>query len=74
MSECGELSQESLSYQLWRAVTSCFAQKNREKREAMALSIQQKFIYVDSDHQVELAGSQLDLLDPNQEVRVHFCM
>ena len=71
MSECGDLSEESLSYQLWRAVRSCLAQKNREKREAMALNIQQKFIYVESNHHVELAGSQLELLDPNQDVRVH---
>ena len=67
-SECGELSEEALSYQLWRAVTLCLAQKNKEKRETMALNIQQKFIYTDSDHHVELTGSQLELLDPMQEV------
>ena len=70
MSECGDLSEESLTYQLWRAVTSCLAQKNKEKRESMALNIQQKYIYMDSDHHLELNGSQLELLiDPNQEVR-----
>jgi hypothetical protein len=71
LSECGDLSEESLSYQLWRAVTSCLAQKNKAKRDSMALNIQQKFIFEDSDHHLELAGSQLQLLDPNQEVRVH---
>ena len=68
MSECGDLSEESLTYQLWRAVTSCLAQKNKKKRDTMALKIQQKFIFEDSDHHVDLAGSQLQLLDPNQEV------
>ena len=74
MSECGDLSEESLTYQLWRAVTSCLAQKNKKKRDTMALKIQQKFIFEDSDHHVDLAGSQLQLLDPNQEVqcmRIH---
>ena len=71
MSECGDLSEESLTYQLWRAVTSCLAQKNKKKRDSMALNIQQKFIFEDSDHHVELARSQLQLLDPNQEVCTH---
>lgn len=68
LSEYGEHSEELLGYHLWRAVTSCLAQKNKEKREAMALKIQQKYIFTDSEHHVDLSGSQLDLVDPMQEV------
>ena len=56
-----------MSYQLWRAVASCLAQKKLEKREAMALKIQQKYIYTDSEHHIELTESLLELVDPMQE-------
>lgn len=34
----------------------------------MALAIQQKYIYTDSDKHVDLIGSSLELVDPLQEV------
>lgn len=70
LNECGELSVESLSYQLWRSATQCLAQKNKDKREAMALKIQQKYIYEDSEHHVDLSGygSELALVDAMQDV------
>ena len=68
MSECGEGSDEELNYHLWRAVTLCLTQKNKEKRDAMALAIQQKYIYTDSDKHVDLIGSSLELVDSLQEV------
>lgn len=68
LTEGGDFSEDSLNYKLWRAVTACLVQKNKDKRDKMALNIQQKFIYSGSEHRVELEGSQLELLDPNREV------
>ena len=67
-SECGDASEETLSYQLWKAVTSCLAQRKKDKREAMALKIQKKFIFTDSDFHLDLCGSRLELVDPMQEM------
>lgn len=34
----------------------------------MALKIQQKYIYADSEHYLDLSGSELELIDTMQEV------